>query len=67
MKKMTIDDFIKVTHDEVEAFKKYYLSYRDSAERKGDWPLSMSEGDWYEQFMMWQQLSGLAYKHKRSS
>ena len=56
---MTIDEFIKVTHEEVEKFKLYYLGERKKALKQKDgenWPLEFDEGEWYEQFLAWQQM-----------
>jgi hypothetical protein len=56
---MTIDEFIKVTHLEVEQFKAWYLNERKTAKKAGEeenWPLINGEGEWYEQFIAWQQM-----------
>jgi hypothetical protein len=54
---MTIDEFIKTTHEEVEKFKLYYLGNRKQSlkmKTSEEWPLEQDEGEWYEQFIAWQ-------------
>jgi len=53
---ISLDQFTAITKNEVEAFKNHW-----GAERSKDpknWPLEMSEGDWFEQFLAFLSTQG---------
>lgn len=53
---MTLEQFIKKTHEDVDKFQKSYLLEREKPENgKRHWPLKMNEVDWLEQFIMYLQ------------
>lgn len=47
---MTLDKFVESILDDIERFKAMWLA----GDRK-TYPLEMDEGEWYEQFLCWQQ------------
>lgn len=54
---MNIEEFVKVTEAEIQSFKSWYLKQRGQAAglgREEEWPLVMKEGDWFEQFLVYE-------------
>ena len=50
---MKIQEFQSSLENDVERFFTYYKGMNVKFPK--EWPLTMKEGDWYEQFLMWQQ------------
>ena len=50
---MKLDDFIKVTHKEIDEFKLFWEN--GNIETPKYFPVQMAEGDWVEQFITWNQ------------
>lgn len=49
---MTLDQYVQQLKKDVEEFEAMWR--KNHATRPQEWPLSMGEGDWYEQFLMFE-------------
>lgn len=50
---MTLTQFRAALENDLEQFFAYYKDMHMKSPQ--DWPKAMKEGDWYEQFLMWNQ------------
>lgn len=50
---MTLTEFQAALENDLELFFAYYKSMHIKFPK--DWPLAMNEGDWYEQFLFWNE------------
>ena len=55
---VTLPDFVEEMENDLHAFRDWYVNQAAKARQTHaeEWPYEMGSGDWYEQFISWQQL-----------
>ena len=50
---MDLREFVRIMHSDIDAFENYWIENNDK--RSAHFPMQMGEGDWYEQFLAFEE------------